>query len=71
MKIAEINLKLKHTKQKLNQTRNEIISSIKKLRIQLCKFSKKYQEDLNFFHVLHSHLKKTMLRNRLIPPFKC
>ena len=42
MKIAEIDLKLKHAKQRLNQTVNEIISYVKKLKIQLFEFSKKY-----------------------------
>ena len=29
----------------------------------MSEFLKKYQEYLNFFHTLHSHLKKTMLRD--------
>ena len=64
IKIEKIDLKLKYTRQKLHQTVNEIISYVKKLKIQLFKFSKKYQEYLNFFHTLHFHLKKTMLKNR-------
>ena len=62
MKIAEIDLKLKHARQTLNQTVNEIISYIKNLKTQLSKLSKKYQEYSNLFHALHSHLKKTMLK---------
>ena len=64
MKIAKIDLKSKHAKQKSNLTVNKIILYVEILKIQLFKFSKKYQEYFNFFHVLHSYLKKTMLKNR-------
>ena len=64
MKIAKIDLKLKHAKQKSNQTVNEIISYVKKLKTQLFEFSKKYQQYSKNFHALYSHLKKTMLKNR-------
>ena len=64
IKIAKIDLQLKHAKQKSHQTVNEIILYVKKWKIQLSQFSKKYQEYFNFFHAVHSHLRKTMLRNR-------
>ena len=64
IKIANINLKLKYAKQKSNQFVNKIISYIKELKIQLFKFSKKYQKYSSFFHTLYSHLKKTMLKHR-------
>ena len=63
IKIAKINLKLKHARQKSSQTVNEIILYVEKLKIQLFKFSKKYQKYVNFFYALHSHLRKTMLKN--------
>ena len=62
--IAKIDLKLKHSKQKLNQIVNEIISYLKKLKTQLFEFLIKYQEYFNFFHALHLYLRKTMLKNR-------
>ena len=64
MKIAKIDLKLKHAKQKSNQIVNKIISYVKKLKIQLFEFSKKYQKYLNFFYALYFYLKKTMFKNR-------
>ena len=64
IQIAKIDLTLNHAKQKSNQIVNKIISYVEKLKTQLFKFSKKYQQYSNFFYTLHSHLKKTMLRNR-------
>ena len=64
IKIAKIDLKLNHTKQRLHQTVNKIIPYVKRLKTQLFEFSKKYQEYFNFFYALHSYLKKTILRNR-------
>ena len=64
MKIAEIDLKLKHAKQRSNQIVSEIISYVKKLKAQLSELSKKYQEYSNLLHALHPHLRKTMFRNR-------
>ena len=63
IKIAKINLKLKHAKQESNQCINKIISYVKKLKIQSFKFSKKYQEYSPFFCTLYSHVRKTMLKN--------
>ena len=64
MKIAKIDLKLKYAKEKSNQIVNKINLYVEKLKTQLSEFSKKYQEYSDFFHTLHLHLKKKMLRNR-------
>ena len=64
MRFAEINQKLKHVKQKSNQLIDQLITHIEKLETQLLKFLKKYQKYFNFLHTLHSHFRKTMLRNR-------
>ena len=64
IKIAKINLKLKYAKQKSNQIVNKIILYVEKLKTQFFEFSIKYQNYFNFLHALHSHLRKTMLRNR-------
>ena len=60
IKVAEIDLKLKHGKQKSNQIVDEIIFYVEKLKTQLYEFSRKYQKYFNFFHALHSHLRKMM-----------
>ena len=63
MRFAEINQKLKHVKQKFNQSIDELITHIEKLKAQLFEFFEKYQKYFNFLHSLHSHFRKTMLRN--------
>ena len=63
MRFAEIDQKLKHVKQKFNQSIDELITHIEKLETQLFEFFEKYQKYLNFLHALHSHFRKTMLRN--------
>ena len=63
MRFAEINQKLKHVKQKFNQSVDELITHIEKLKTQLSEFSEKYQKYSNLLHALHSHFRKTMLRN--------
>ena len=63
MRFAEIDQKLKHVKQKFNQSIDELITHIEKLKTQLSEFSEKYQKYSNFLHALHSHCRKTMLRN--------
>ena len=63
MRLAEIHQKLKHVKQKSNQSIDKLITHIEKLKTQLFEFSEKYQKYFNFLHALHSHFRKTMLRN--------
>ena len=63
MRFAEIDQKLKHIKQKFNQSIDELITHIEKLETQLFEFFEKYQKYLNFLHALHSHFRKTMLKN--------
>ena len=63
MRFAEIDQKLKHVKQKFNQLIDELITHIEKLKTQLFEFSQKYQKYSNFLHTLHSHFRKTMLKN--------
>ena len=63
MRFAEIDQKLKHVKQKFNQSVDELITHIEKLKTQLFELSEKYQKYSNFLHALHSHFRKTMLRN--------
>ena len=63
MRFAKIDQNLKHVKQKFNQSINELITHIERLKTQLSKFSEKYQKYFNFLHTLHSHFRKTMLRN--------
>ena len=63
MRFAEIDQKLKHVKQKFNQSIDELITHIEKLKTQLSELSEKYQKYSNFLHALHSHFRKTMLRN--------
>ena len=63
MRFAEINQKLKHVKQKFNQSVDELITHIEKLKTQLSEFFEKYQKYSNFLHALHSHFRKTMLKN--------
>ena len=62
--FTKIDQKLKHVKQKSNQLINELVISIEKLKTRLFEFSKKYSKYFNFLHALHSHFRKTMLRNR-------
>ena len=62
-RFVEIDQKLKHIKQKLNESIDELITSIKKLKSQLFNFFEKYQEYFNFLHTLHLHFRKTMLQN--------
>ena len=40
-----------------------MITHIEKLETQLSEFSEKYQKYSNFLHALHSHFRKTMLKN--------
>ena len=63
MRFAKIDQKLKHVKQKFNQSVDELITHIEKLKTQLSEFSEKYQKYSNFLHTLHSHFRKTMLKN--------
>ena len=63
MRFAEIDQKLKHAKQKINQSVDKLITHIEKLETQSSEFSEKYQKYFNFLHALHSHFRKTMLRN--------
>ena len=63
MRFAEIDQKLKHVKQKFNQSIDELITHIEKLKTQLFKLSEKYQKYFIFLHALHSHFRKAMLRN--------
>ena len=63
MRFAKIDQKLKHVKQKFNQSIDELITHIEKLKTQLSEFSEKYQKYSNLLHALHSHFRKTMLRN--------
>ena len=63
IRFAEINQKLKHAKQKLNQSVDELITHIEKLKTQFSELSEKYQKYSNFLHALHSHFRKTMLKN--------
>ena len=63
MRFAKVDQKLKHVKQKFNQSIDELITHIKKLKTQLFKLSEKYQKYSNFLHALHSHFRKTMLKN--------
>ena len=63
MRFAKIDQKLKHVKQKLNSSIDELITHIEKLETQLSEFSEKYQKYSNFLHALHSHFRKTMLKN--------
>ena len=63
MRFAEIDQKLKHVKQKFNQSVDELITHIEKLKTQLSEFFEKYQKYSNFLHALHSHFRKTMLKN--------
>ena len=63
MRFAEIDQKLKHVRQKLNQSIDELITHIEKLKTQLFKLFEKYQKYLNLLYALHSHFRKTMLRN--------
>ena len=64
MRFAKINQKLKYVKQKSNQSIDELITHIEKLKTQLFKFFEKYQKYFNFLHTLHLHFRKMMLRNR-------
>ena len=61
MRFAKIDQKLKHVKQKFNQSIDELITYIEKLKTQLFEFSEKYQKYSNLLHTLHSHFRKTML----------
>ena len=63
MQFAEIDQKLKHVKQKFNQSVDELITHIEKLKIQLSEFFEKYLKYFNLLYALHSHFRKTMLRN--------
>ena len=54
---------MKHVKQKLNQSIDELITHIEKLKTQFFEFSEKYQKYFNFLHALHLHFRKTLLRN--------
>ena len=63
MRFAEIDQKLKHVKQKFNQSVDELITYIKKLETQLFESFEKYQKYFNLLHTLHSHFDKMMLRN--------
>ena len=63
MRFAKIDQKLKHVKQKFNQSIDELITHIEKLKTQLSEFFEKYQKYSNFLHALHLHFRKTMLRN--------
>ena len=63
IRFAEIDQKLKHVKQKFNQSVDELITHIEKLKTQLFEFFEKYQKYFNLLHALHSHFRKTMLRN--------
>ena len=63
MRFAKIDQKLKHVKQKFNQSVDELITHIEKLKTQLFEFFEKYQNYSNLLHTLHSHFRKTMLRN--------
>ena len=49
IKIAKIYPRLKYAKQRFHQIVNEIISYVKKLKIQFFECSKKYQKYSNFF----------------------
>ena len=40
-----------------------MITYIEKLKTQLFEFFEKYQKYFNFFYMLHSHFRKTILRN--------
>ena len=64
MRFAEIDQKLKHAKQKFNQSIDELITHIEKLKTQLFEFFEKYQKYFNFLHALYLHFRKIMLRNR-------
>ena len=63
MRFAEINQKLKHDKQKFNQSVDELITHIEKFKTQLSELSEKYQKYFNFLHALHLYFRKTMLSN--------
>ena len=63
MRFAKIDQKLKHVKQKFNQSIDKLITHIEKLKTQLSELFEKYQKYSNFLHALHLHFRKTMLRN--------
>ena len=63
IRFAKIDQKLKRVKQKSNQSIDELITYIEKLKTQLFEFSKKHQKYFSFLHALYSHFRKTMLRN--------
>ena len=63
MRFAKIDQKLKHAKSKFNQSIDELITHIEKLKTQLSELFIKYQKYFNFLHTLQLHFRKTMLRN--------
>ena len=65
MRLAKIDQKFKHAKQKSNRSIDELITYVEKLKTHLSEFFEKYQKYFNFLHTLHSNFRKTMLRNRV------
>ena len=61
--LVDTKVKCNNVRQKPNQSIDELITHIEKLKTQLSEFFEKYQKCSNLLSALHSHFRKTMLRN--------